>query len=77
MLSTADVTAFATPNSSNGLDWDSGATSTLQTLVSSAHNSGYGTQVVLSIGECRLRSDVGTCLPSVQAVGVAAIGSPK
>ncbi|EPS92655.1 hypothetical protein FOMPIDRAFT_1100155, partial [Fomitopsis schrenkii] len=42
--------AFATPNSSNGLDWDSGATSTLQTLVSSAHNSGYSTRVVLSIG---------------------------
>jgi len=42
--------AFATPNSSNGLDWDSGATSTLQTLVSSAHNSGYDTKVVLSIG---------------------------
>ncbi|TFY53139.1 hypothetical protein EVJ58_g9617 [Rhodofomes roseus] len=42
--------AFATPNSSNGLNWDSGATSTLQTLVSSAHNSGYDTKVVLSIG---------------------------
>ncbi|PCH40730.1 glycoside hydrolase family 18 protein [Wolfiporia cocos MD-104 SS10] len=42
--------AFATPNSSSTLDWDSGATSTLQTLVSSAHNSGYGTKVVISIG---------------------------
>ncbi|EMD40292.1 glycoside hydrolase family 18 protein [Gelatoporia subvermispora B] len=42
--------AFATPNSSSTLSWDSGATSTLKTLVSSAHNSGHGTKVVLSIG---------------------------
>ncbi|KAI0694388.1 glycoside hydrolase family 18 protein [Cerioporus squamosus] len=42
--------AFATPNSSSGISWDSGSTSTLKTLVSSAHNSGHGTKVVLSIG---------------------------
>ncbi|OCH94474.1 glycoside hydrolase [Obba rivulosa] len=42
--------AFATPNSSGTLSWDSGATSTLKTLISSAHNSGHGTKVVLSIG---------------------------
>ncbi|GBE80217.1 glycoside hydrolase family 18 protein [Sparassis crispa] len=42
--------AFATPNSSSTISYDSGSTSTLETLVSSAHNSGYGTKVVLSIG---------------------------
>ncbi|KAI0940229.1 hypothetical protein AcV5_001393 [Taiwanofungus camphoratus] len=42
--------AFATPNSSSTIDWDDGATSTLQTLVSSAHNSGHDTKIVLSIG---------------------------
>lgn len=42
--------AFATPNSDSGITYDSGSTSTLQTLVSSAHNSGHGTKVVLSIG---------------------------
>ena len=44
------VLAFATPNSSNGLSWDSGATSILQRLVKSARNSGKGTKIVLSIG---------------------------
>ncbi|EJF62190.1 glycoside hydrolase family 18 protein [Dichomitus squalens LYAD-421 SS1] len=42
--------AFATPNSSSGISWDSGATSTLKTLVSAAHNSGHATKIVLSIG---------------------------
>ncbi|KAI0677694.1 glycoside hydrolase family 18 protein [Trametes maxima] len=42
--------AFATPNSSSTISFDSGSTSTLKTLVSSAHNSGRGTKVVLSIG---------------------------
>ena len=42
--------AFATPTSSNGISYDSGATSALQSLVSAAHGSGYGTKVVLSIG---------------------------
>ena len=44
--------AFATPNSSSGISWDDGSTSTLKTLVSAAHNSGKGTKVVLSIGGC-------------------------
>ncbi|KAF9819455.1 hypothetical protein IEO21_02063 [Rhodonia placenta] len=43
--------AFATPNSDSGITYDSGSTSTLQTLVSSAHSSGHGTKVVLSIGK--------------------------
>ncbi|KAI0751174.1 glycoside hydrolase family 18 protein [Daedaleopsis nitida] len=42
--------AFAVPNSSSGISFDSGSTSTLKTLVSSAHSSGKGTKVVLSIG---------------------------
>ncbi|PCH40734.1 glycoside hydrolase family 18 protein [Wolfiporia cocos MD-104 SS10] len=42
--------AFATVNSSFTIDFDGGSTSTPQTLVSSAHNSGHGTKVVLSIG---------------------------
>ncbi|KAL1940051.1 hypothetical protein VTO73DRAFT_9386 [Trametes versicolor] len=42
--------AFATPNSSSTISFDSGSTSTLKTLVTSAHNSGKGTKVVLSIG---------------------------
>ncbi|TFK52796.1 glycoside hydrolase family 18 protein [Heliocybe sulcata] len=42
--------AFATPNSSSTISWDSGATSLLQRLVTAANNSGHGTQVVLSIG---------------------------
>lgn len=72
-------TAFATPNSSNGLDWDSGATSTLQTLVSSAHNSGYDTQVVLSIGESWETSGIGRPMLTWtdQVVGAGAIGSRK
>ncbi|TFY53141.1 hypothetical protein EVJ58_g9619 [Rhodofomes roseus] len=42
--------AFATPNSSNKIDWDDGSTDTLKSLVSAAHGSGHGTKVVLSIG---------------------------
>jgi chitinase len=42
--------AFATPNSSSGISYDSGSTSILQRLVTAAHNSGHGTKVVLSIG---------------------------
>ncbi|EMD39898.1 glycoside hydrolase family 18 protein [Gelatoporia subvermispora B] len=44
--------AFATPDASSNLSWDGGATDTLKTLVHSAHSSGHGTQVVLSIGMC-------------------------
>lgn len=44
------VEAFATPNSSSGISWDSGATSILKRLVTSARNSGKGTKIVLSIG---------------------------
>ncbi|KAL1674520.1 glycoside hydrolase superfamily [Schizophyllum commune] len=40
--------AFATPNQSNGLNWDDGSQSTLKRLVSAAH--GAGTKVVLSVG---------------------------
>ncbi|PBK85665.1 glycoside hydrolase family 18 protein [Armillaria gallica] len=42
--------AFATPNSSSGLAWDSGSQSILQRLVTSARNSGKGTKIVLSVG---------------------------
>lgn len=42
--------AFATPNSSSGISWDSGSTSILQRLVSNAKKSGKGTKIVLSIG---------------------------
>ncbi|KAI0336889.1 glycoside hydrolase [Trametopsis cervina] len=42
--------AFATPNSSSGISYDSGSTSILQRLSTAAHNSGKGTKVVLSIG---------------------------
>jgi chitinase len=42
--------AFATPSSSNGLNWDDGATSLLQRLVSAANKSGHGTRIVLSVG---------------------------
>ncbi len=42
--------AFATPNSSSTLAWDSGSQSTLQRLVSSAHSAGTGTKIVLSVG---------------------------
>ena len=47
---TLTLLAFATPTSSSGINYDSGATATLQSLVSAAHGSGYGTKVVLSIG---------------------------
>lgn len=40
--------AFATPNESNGLNWDSGSKNTLSRLVSAAHAA--GTKVVLSVG---------------------------
>ncbi|KAF8628571.1 hypothetical protein AX17_005967 [Amanita inopinata Kibby_2008] len=42
--------AFATPNSSSGLNWDDGGQSILKRLVSSASNSGKGTKIVLSVG---------------------------
>ncbi|KIY68919.1 glycoside hydrolase family 18 protein [Cylindrobasidium torrendii FP15055 ss-10] len=42
--------AFAMPNQSSGLDWDSGGQDVLNRLVSSARNSGQGTKVVLSVG---------------------------
>ena len=44
------TTAFATPNSSSGISWDSGSQSILQRLVSSAKSSGQDTKIVLSIG---------------------------
>ncbi|KAH9947184.1 glycoside hydrolase family 18 protein [Amylocystis lapponica] len=50
-LRTSISPTFATPNSSNTISYDSGGTSTLKTLVSSAHSSGHGTKVVLSIGK--------------------------
>ncbi|ESK89485.1 glycoside hydrolase family 18 protein [Moniliophthora roreri MCA 2997] len=42
--------AFATPNQSSGLDWDSGSQDTLRRLVNAARNSGTGTKIVLSVG---------------------------
>ncbi|KAJ7935123.1 glycoside hydrolase [Mycena leptocephala] len=42
--------AFAIPNSSNGLDWDSGSQAILKRLVASAKSSGKGTKIVLSVG---------------------------
>ncbi|KIP06174.1 glycoside hydrolase family 18 protein [Phlebiopsis gigantea 11061_1 CR5-6] len=42
--------AFATPNSSSGISYDSGSTSILKRLVSAAKSSGKGTKIVLSIG---------------------------
>ncbi|KAF9458111.1 glycoside hydrolase family 18 protein [Collybia nuda] len=42
--------AFAIPNSSSGLTWDSGSQAILKRLVTSAHNSGKGTKIVLSVG---------------------------
>lgn len=44
------VPAFATPNSSSTLTWDSGSQALLQRLVSSANSSGVGTKIVLSVG---------------------------
>ncbi|KAK7057565.1 glycoside hydrolase family 18 protein [Favolaschia claudopus] len=42
--------AFAVPNSSNTLSWDSGSQDILRRLVSSAKSSGKGTKIVLSVG---------------------------
>ncbi|KAF7296011.1 Glycoside hydrolase family 18 protein [Mycena kentingensis (nom. inval.)] len=42
--------AFATPNSSSTLSWDSGAQSILTRLVKSVKASGKGTKIVLSVG---------------------------
>ncbi|KAJ7198588.1 glycoside hydrolase family 18 protein [Mycena pura] len=42
--------AFAVPNSSSTLTWDSGSQAILQRLVTSAKNSGKGTKIVLSVG---------------------------
>ena len=52
-LSLRFCTAFATPNSSSGISYDSGSTSILKRLVSAAKSSGKGTKIVLSIGEAR------------------------
>ena len=46
--------AFATPNSSSGLSWDSGSQAIFKRLADSARSSGYGTKVVLSIGKVGL-----------------------
>ena len=43
-------TAFATPNASDGISYDSGSTSILKRLVTAAKNSGYATKIVLSLG---------------------------
>ncbi|KAJ3568688.1 hypothetical protein NP233_g5552 [Leucocoprinus birnbaumii] len=42
--------AFATPNSSSTLTWDSGSQSILQRLVSAKNKSGKSTKIVLSVG---------------------------
>ncbi|KAJ6589902.1 glycoside hydrolase family 18 protein [Mycena vulgaris] len=42
--------AFAIPNSSSTLTWDSGSQAILKRLVSSAKSSGKGTKIVLSVG---------------------------
>lgn len=42
--------AFATPNASSTLKWDSESQDTLRKLVSSARKSGKGTKIVLSVG---------------------------
>ncbi|KAF9074347.1 glycoside hydrolase family 18 protein [Rhodocollybia butyracea] len=42
--------AFAVPNSSNTLTWDSGSQDMLTRTVTAAQNSGAGTRVVLSVG---------------------------
>ncbi|KAJ3971990.1 glycoside hydrolase family 18 protein [Lentinula raphanica] len=42
--------AFAIPNSSNTLNWDSGSQDMLTRTVTAARNSGAGTKVVLSVG---------------------------
>ncbi|KAJ3890165.1 Phox homologous domain-containing protein, partial [Lentinula edodes] len=43
--------AFAIPNSSNTLTWDSGSQNMLSRTVTAARNSGAGTRVVLSVGK--------------------------
>jgi chitinase len=61
--------AFAVPNSSSGLTWDSGSQAILQRLVTSARNSGKGTKIVLSVGAFFIVS-VPTCaLSEVQLKG--------
>ncbi|KAG6910362.1 hypothetical protein DXG01_011077 [Tephrocybe rancida] len=42
--------AFAIPNASSTLDWDTGSQGILKELVSSARRSGEGTKIVLSVG---------------------------
>ncbi|KAF9484198.1 glycoside hydrolase family 18 protein [Pholiota conissans] len=42
--------AFANPNSSSGISFNSGATSLLKRLVAAARAAGYGTRIVLSLG---------------------------
>ncbi|EPQ50562.1 glycoside hydrolase family 18 protein [Gloeophyllum trabeum ATCC 11539] len=79
--------AFATPNSSSTISWDSGATSLLKRLVSAANNSGHGTKVVLSIGgwggsywfsnamssSSNRTSFVNACVSAVNTYGLAGI----
>ncbi len=45
------VIAFAMPNSSSTLSWDSGGESVLQRLVNAKNSSGKSTKIVLSVGE--------------------------
>lgn len=75
----ASRAAFATPNSSSGIDWDDGSTSILKRLVKSAGDSGKGTKIVLSIGEGT--GYVAQITPEVlmrdQVVGPGATGSHR
>jgi chitinase len=43
--------AFATPNASSTLTWDSDSQSILKRLLSAKRSSGKSTKIVLSVGE--------------------------
>ncbi|KIY48719.1 glycoside hydrolase [Fistulina hepatica ATCC 64428] len=42
--------AFATPNSSSNISWETGSQDILRRLINAARNSGQGTKIVLSVG---------------------------
>lgn len=60
--------AFATPNSSSTLSWDSGSQAILKRLVKSAKASGAGTKIVLSVGRLLVRDLVSGVLILINIV---------
>jgi chitinase len=61
--------AFVTPSGTADINWDDGSQDTLKKLVSSAHKSGHGTKIVLSVGEVAVFSQLCLLVEYMRAIG--------